>query len=376
MFANYNLGVLGGGQLGRMLVQSAIDFNLNIHVLDPNANAPCSQLVANFTQGSLMDYDTVYNFGKNCDLITIEIEAVNTDALLKLEQEGKKVFPQPSVIKLIQDKRAQKQFYDKHNIPTAPFYLLEEKESLEKYKSFLPFVQKLGVGGYDGRGVEVMRTEADFSKAFDAPSLVEKMVEIDKELSVIVARNEEGHIVVYPTVELVFDPDANLVDYLLSPAQVSDVLKEEVTSIATRIIEKLDMVGILAVEFFLSKDGKILVNEMAPRTHNSGHHTIESNVTSQFEQHLRAILNFPLGDTSIRIPAAMVNLLGERNKVGQPVYQGYRDVLGISGTHLHLYGKNTTKPMRKMGHITITDSSMEQLIEKVKFIKKTIKVTT
>ena len=373
-FSGYRLGVLGGGQLGRMLVRSAIDIDLSVHVLDPNPEAPCSHVASVFQVGDLLDYDTVYQFGKACDLITIEIERVNTDALETLEREGKKVYPQPNVIRLIQDKRSQKQFYKNHNIPTPEFRITKDLAEVKTQADFLPFVHKIGKGGYDGRGVQVMRTLGDLAKGFDVEGLVEKMVDIKKEIAVIVARNARGDIEVYPPVELVFHPEANLVEYLLSPAQISEQHTEQAKNIARRIIEKLDMIGLLAVEMFLDRSGQVLVNEIAPRTHNSGHHTIESNMTSQFEQHLRSILNWPLGDTSVIIPAAMINLLGEEGYTGRPIYVGYEEALKIKGAHLHLYGKDKTKPMRKMGHLTITDADRASLIQKVKLIQKIVKV--
>lgn len=374
MFTNYKLGVLGGGQLGRMLVRSAIDANLLVHVLDSNPEAPCKHIAGVFQVGDLMDYDAVYQFGQQCDLITIEIERVNTDALEALENEGKKVYPQANVIRLIQDKRLQKQFYQENGIPTAEFKLTENLEEVLAQKDFLPFVNKIGKGGYDGRGVQVMRSAEDLQKGFDAPGLVEKMVDIEKEISVIVARNAKGEMKAYPPVELVYHPEANMVDYLLSPAQISEEHAQKAEEVACTIIQKLDMIGLLAVELFLDKSGNILVNEIAPRTHNSGHHTIESNMTSQFEQHLRSILNLPLGDPSVIIPAAMVNILGEPGYKGTPIYVGYEEALSIKGSHLHLYGKDLTKPMRKMGHMTITDQDISSLIDKVKFIQKNIKV--
>lgn len=372
--SNVRIGVLGGGQLGRMMIQSAIDFNLEVHVLDPDPNAPCKDISASFTSGSLTDFDTVMAFGADKDLLTIEIENVNTKALKELQKRGKKVFPQPEIIELIQNKLHQKQFYLQHGIPTAPFYEVANAEEVNAHKSFLPFVNKLATGGYDGRGVQVIRNEAAIVKAFDAPGFVEQMIDFEKELAVIVARNESGEIKTFPTVEMVFHPEHNLVEYLFSPAEVDASIELEAQRLAKDLIEKLEMVGLLAIEMFLTKDGKLLVNEMAPRTHNSGHQTIEGNVTSQFEQHLRAILNWPLGDTSTVAPSAMVNVLGEEGFSGEAKYEGMAEVLGQSGAHPHLYGKKLTKPFRKMGHITVTDADMNQLREKVNFVKSTLKV--
>ncbi|MFZ6001206.1 MAG: 5-(carboxyamino)imidazole ribonucleotide synthase [Bacteroidota bacterium] len=372
-YQNFTVGVLGGGQLGRMLIQSGVDFNINFSILDPDATAPCHQL-APFTHGKLIDYETVLRFGESCDVITIEIENVNTRALKELQQKGKKVYPQPELIELIQDKRVQKQFYQQHQIPTADFILTQNRDEVIAQKSFLPAVNKLGREGYDGRGVQILRTEKDLEKAFDAPGLLEKLIDFEKEISVIVARNERGEIKTFPVVEMVFHPTANLVEYLFAPAQISDTIKEKAEQVATKVITKLGLVGILAVEMFVTRDGDVLVNEVAPRPHNSGHQTIEANVTSQYEQHLRAILNMPLGDTTLLQPSAMVNLLGEDGFSGAAVYEGLEDVLKVSGVHVHLYGKKITKPFRKMGHVTIVDSDLASLRTKADFVKNTLKV--
>jgi 5-(carboxyamino)imidazole ribonucleotide synthase len=371
--SDFKLGVLGGGQLGRMLIQSGIDFNINIATLDPDENAPCKSL-AEFHHGKLTDYNTVLDFGMSCDVITIEIENVNTNALKELQAQGKKVFPQPEIIELIQDKRLQKKFYRDNKIPTADFILIENKVDVQKNASFLPAVNKLGKEGYDGRGVQILRSQSDLEKAFDAPGLLEKLIDFEKEISVIVARNERGDIRTFPAVEMVFHPIQNLVEYLFAPAQLSEAIKNEADSIARDIIVKLNMVGLLAVEMFVTKDGKVLVNEIAPRPHNSGHQTIEANITSQYEQHLRAILNLPLGDAGIILPSAMVNLLGEPGYSGAARYEGFEKVVAVSGIHVHLYGKKITKPFRKMGHVTITDQDVNSLKKKAEFVKETLKV--
>jgi len=373
-YQNFTLGVLGGGQLGRMLIQSAIDFNIDVHVLDPDKNAPCQHLARQFSVGALTNADTVYHFGKQCDLLTIEIENVNTEALEKLQEEGIPVFPQPKIIRLIQDKRAQKQFYKENNIPTAGFVLTESKQDLYALEDMLPAVQKLGKAGYDGRGVQVIRSKAEFDKGFDAPGLLERFVDFDKEISVIVARNKAGEIQHFPVVELVFHPEHNLVEFLFAPADISVHIEQEAVKVAKKVIETLDMIGLLAVEMFVTKQGEVLVNEIAPRTHNSGHHTIEANYTSQFEQHLRAILNMPLGATTTKIPAAMVNLLGEDGYTGLAKYERLENVLALEGVKVHLYGKKLTKPFRKMGHVTIIDEDMIRLKEKVRFVKENLKV--
>lgn len=372
---NFKLGVLGGGQLGRMLIQSGIDFNINFSILDPDPNAPCSQL-AEFRAGRLTDYGTVIQFGEQCDLVTIEIENVNTKALYDLEKKGKKVFPQPRIIELIQNKQTQKQFFIDNEIPTAEFRITSSKADVEAMKSFLPAVNKLATEGYDGRGVQLLRTEKDLTKAFDAPGLLEKLIDFDKEIAVIVAKNESGDIASYPPVEMVFHPEKNLVEYLFAPAHISKAIEKEADDIARKVIERLDLIGILAVEMFVTKSGEVLVNEVAPRPHNSGHHTIEANETSQYEQHLRAILNQPLGSTQERTPSAMVNLLGEDGHTGEARYKGMEEVMAQDGVHVHLYGKKITKPFRKMGHVTIVDKNEESLKKKAKFVKDKLKVIT
>lgn len=371
---NQILGVLGGGQLGRMLIQSAINYNQDIHILDPDPNAPCKDIAQSFRVGSLKDFDTVYSFGKNCDVITVEIEAVNTDALQKLADEGKKVFPQPHILKLIQDKREQKQFYQQHGIPTADFILTENKADVISKKSFLPAVNKLGKEGYDGRGVQILRAEADLEQAFDAPGLLEKLIDFDKEIAVTVARNENGELIAYPAVECAFHPTANLVEFLFAPAEISPEVEAKAQEIAKAVILKLDMVGILAVEMFVTKSGDVLVNEIAPRPHNSGHHTIEANFTSQFEQHLRSVMNWPLGNPELRCPAAMINLLGEDGFSGPAIVEGKEEAMAEKGVYIHLYGKKLTKPFRKMGHVTILDENVESLKAKANRIKELIKI--
>ncbi|MEQ9166316.1 MAG: 5-(carboxyamino)imidazole ribonucleotide synthase [Fulvivirga sp.] len=368
------LGILGGGQLGRMLVQSALDFNIDIKILDPDANAPCKNIVSEFVVGKLTDYDTVYNFGRGCDLISIEIENVNTDALKQLAKEGVKVYPQPEVVELIKDKRIQKQYYKDNNIPTAEFILTDNKETVITHKNFLPAVNKLGKEGYDGRGVQILRSEADLDKAFEAPSLLEKLVDFEKEIAVIVARNESGEVKTFPAVEMVFHPEANMVEYLFSPADISAEIESDAQEIAKTVINRLGMVGLLAVEMFVTKDGKVLVNEIAPRPHNSGHQTIEANFTSQYEQHLRAIFNLPLGNTDILLPSAMVNLLGEEGFTGVAKYEGLEKVMAEKGVHVHLYGKLNTKPFRKMGHVTIRNKDTAALKKAVALVKNTLKV--
>ncbi len=371
---HFQLGVLGGGQLGRMLIQETINYDVQIHCLDPDADAPCKDIAHSLTVGSLNDFDTVYKFGKNKDVITVEIENVSIEALEKLEAEGKKVFPQPAVLKIIRDKGLQKQFYADHNIPTPAFYLVNNKEEITNYISEFPFMQKMRTGGYDGKGVTPLRSEKDLETAFEVPSVLEKFVDFEKELSVIVARNENGETKVYPTVECEFSPEANLVEFLFSPADVTPAIEKAAEELAISIIDKLGMVGILAVELFLTKDGQLLVNEIAPRPHNSGHHTIECNVTSQFEQHMRSVLNLPLGDTRIIQPGVMINLLGEKGYQGSVIYQGLETAIAIPGVKPHIYGKAETKSFRKMGHITIVAPTLEDAKMNGRKVKDLVKV--
>ena len=373
-YRDIKLGILGGGQLGRMLIQAAVDFNIHIRVIDPVKEAPCRYLAHEFVQGSLTDYDSVYQFGQGCDILTIEIEHVNTQALEALQKAGKTVYPDPKIIRLIQNKRKQKQFYAAHGLPTAPFHLVENRAEVKQYEHFLPAVNKLGEAGYDGRGVQVLRDASAFDKAFDAPGLIEKFVDFEKELAVIVARNADGEIRSFPLVEMVSHPEHNLVEYLLSPANVSKEHTSRANEIAQQLVEKLDFVGLLAIELFLTAEGEILINEIAPRPHNSGHHSIRSCATSQYEQHLRAIFNLPLGATDSLCPAAMVNLLGESGHTGPVRYEGIEQILAIEGVYPHFYGKTTTKPHRKMGHITILEKDSNKMKEKIAKVRQGLRV--
>lgn len=368
------LGMVGGGQLGRMFIQEAINFDVHVHVLDPDANAPCKNIAHSFTQGSLNDYNTLYNFGLDKDVLTVEIENVNIEALEALEKLGKKVFPQPRVLRIIKDKGIQKEFYKDHNIPTAPFQLTENLDDVKQLADQIPFVQKMRTGGYDGKGVQVLRTESDFENAFETPSVIEEMIPFEKEISIIVARNENGEMAVYPAVECEFSEEANLVEFLFAPADISNDIENKAIELAKSVIEKLEMVGILAVELFLTKDGSLLVNEIAPRPHNSGHHTIECNVTSQFEQHMRSILNLPLGSTEILQAGAMINLLGEKGFEGDVYYEGLEKFIGKPGIHPHIYGKAQTKSFRKMGHVTIAGKDLEKVKSLALEVKNGIRV--
>ena len=373
-YGDLKLGILGGGQLGRMLIQEAINLNVITHVLDPDANAPCKNICNKFVTGSLTDYETVYNFGKNTDLITIEIEKVNVDALQKLEDEGVVVYPQARVIRLIQDKGLQKEFFKHNDIPSAPFQLIASAEALKKSSIPFPYIQKLRKDGYDGRGVCKIASHEDFSKAFTEPSLIEQWIDFEMELAVIVARNEAGEIKAFPCVEMEFNSEANLVEYLISPSTLDFEILQRPEILAIKLADSLKIIGLLAVEMFLTKNGDILVNEVAPRPHNSGHHTIEGNYTSQFEQHLRAIFNLPLGDTKSISNAVMINLLGEPGYEGPAEYEGLNEILKLDGVYIHLYGKSFTKPFRKMGHVTIVDENRENAISKARRVQKTIKV--
>ncbi len=375
-YGDLRLGILGGGQLGRMLIQQAINYNVTVKVLDPDREAPCRKLCDEFVVGSLGDYETVYKFGKKVDLLTIEIEKVNVDALEQLEKEGVQVYPQPRIIRLIQDKGLQKQFFKENDIPTAEFQVISSAEQLKQSHIPFPYIQKLRRDGYDGRGVYKVFDESYLANAFTEPSLIERLVDFEKEIAVIVARNENGETKAFPMVEMEFNPEVNLVEFLIAPSTLPFQIHEEAERIAKRIADCLNIVGLLAVEMFLDKNGKILVNELAPRPHNSGHQTIEGNVVSQFEQHLRAIFNQPLGDTACLNHAIMINILGEAGHEGPAVYQGIEKVLECAGVYIHLYGKALTKPFRKMGHVTIVDADREKAIEKARFVQGTLKVVS
>jgi 5-(carboxyamino)imidazole ribonucleotide synthase len=368
------IGILGGGQLGRMLIQSGIDLNLRFHILDPDKNAPCCGIANKFVLGDLNDFDSVCAFGREADVVSIEIENVNVQALKQLEKEGREVYPQPHIIDIIQDKGAQKEFFLQHGIPTSGFFLVEDKSQIARYREHFPFFQKLRRGGYDGKGVVKLSDAGKLEHAFDAPSVLEKLVDLETEISVIVARNKGGEVKTFPVVECAFSEEAHLVEYLFSPAGISPAVAEKANGLAVEVAERLGIVGLLAVEMFVTKNDEVLVNELAPRPHNSGHHTIEGNITSQFEQHLRAILNLPLGDTSVSSPAVMLNLLGEKGHDGLASYQGLEEVLQMSGVHVHLYGKANTRPFRKMGHVTVTADTLAEARAKALRVRDLLKV--
>ncbi len=380
MAINTRIGILGGGQLGKMLVQSGSRWNLDMWVLDKDFDFPAARVTNQFIKGDFTEFEQVYQLGKMVDVVTIEIENVNTEALHKLEKEGKDIYPSPKVIDTIKDKGLQKLFYREHQLPTSDFDLYQDADHIRKAvsagKLTIPFVQKARTEGYDGRGVFVVRTDNDLEDLLDVASVVEDLVNIDKELAVSVARNPSGNIGIFPPVEMTFHPEANLVEELLSPARIADELRQKIEALAKDIALAFDLVGLLAIELFLTRSGDILINEAAPRPHNSGHHTIEGNVTSQYEQLLRSILDLPLGSTEITSPAAMINILGEEGYTGPVHYEGLAECLAMDQVHLHIYGKAQTKPFRKMGHATILDKDLDHAIKKAKQVSKTLKVIT
>ena len=355
-----------------MFIQAATNYDVRVSVLDPAADAPCSKLAHDFIQGDFNDYDTVYQFGQTVDLLTIEIEHVNIEALETLEKEGKIIYPSPQVLRIIKDKGLQKQFYQNNGIPTAPFQLIQGRVDIQT--SQLPVVQKLRSGGYDGKGVAILRHADDLIDAFDAPSLIEQLIDFEKEIAVIIARNAQGQIKSFPVVEMEFNAEANLVEFLFSPAAIQHSIAQQACSLAHRVVESLNFVGLLAVEMFLDKQGNLWINEIAPRPHNSGHHTIEACVTSQYDQFMRAILNLPLGDTTMTRSAVMVNLLGEKGFSGPVYYEGLTEIMRWPGVFVHLYGKSETKPFRKMGHITVTSNDLEEAKKTARKILSTVKV--
>ncbi len=366
------IAILGGGQLGRMLIEETSRYDLAISVLDPSEKAPSAEIATQFTKGDFKDYQTVLDFCEPADVVTIEIEHVNIEALKELERKGKSVYPQPSVLEIVKDKGLQKQFYLEKGIPTAPFRLADG--DLNSHMDFIPFMQKSRTGGYDGKGVHPVRTSADLNSALSGPCVLEKWVPFEKELAVIVARNANGEMAVFPSVEMEFNQEANLVSLLFSPASIEDAIHQEATRIARKVAEELGVVGLLAVEMFITAEGSVLVNEVAPRPHNSGHHTIECCYTSQYEQHMRAILNWPLGDTQLIEPAVMINLLGEKGQSGNAQYKGLNEALSIKGVYVHLYGKEQTAPFRKMGHITVMNPSVDEAKNIARSLAKKVKV--
>lgn len=374
----FKLGILGGGQLGRMLCQAAIPYDVEINVLDPDPSCPAAEVCHQYTQGSFKDEQSVLDFAQGLDALTVEIEDVSTEALLKLSAQGIHVAPGPQTLETIRDKGIQKQHFDDHGIPTMPFENFKNaqaiQEAIQEGRWSLPVVQKIRTGGYDGQGVKVLKDASSLAQAFDAPSLLEQMCNIDKEIAVIVARNEAGEILTYDPVEMVFDPEANLIDYLLYPADIDQGTSLKCREIAQRTAESLKIEGLLAVELFLSQDGEIYVNEVAPRPHNSGHQSIESSVTSQYEQHLRIVLGMPLGNTDIKMPSIMLNLVGEPGSDGSTVVKGMSSCLAIPGVKVHLYGKVNCRAGRKMGHVTIVDSDLNQASRSLELVRQHLKI--
>lgn len=376
--SDFRLGVLGGGQLGRMLLTETQKLDIYTVILDSSADAPCAQICNEFHQGNLLDFDTVYNFGKQVDLLTIEIENVNIDALDKLAAEGLTIYPKPKDIRIIQNKAHQKVFYQDHNIPTAPFSRFtsveELKHSIANDAVSFPFVWKSARFGYDGNGVKIVRSQEDVNTLPDVECISEQLIPFKNELAVIVARNTQGEVKTYPVVEMEFHPEANQVEYVICPARIEDEVASKARNVALKVAESFDFVGLLAVEMFQTEDDEILVNESAPRTHNSGHYSIEASYTSQFEQHVRSILNLPLGNTDSKVAGIMVNLVGAEGYTGDVVYQNIEDVLKIDGVTTHIYGKKTTKPFRKMGHVTIVHKDVNEARVIAQKVKQTIKV--
>ncbi len=376
--SEFKLGILGGGQLGKMMLYDTQKYDIQTYVLDPNPSAPCKTACDHFHLGNLMDYDTVYNFGKKVDLLTFEIETINVKALAQLEKEGKKVYPSSKTLENIQNKGKQKLFYKKHNIPTANFIQFSNKthltEGITNNKIKPPFVWKSTQGGYDGKGVSIVKSGADLAKLPDVECIAEELVDFKNELAVIVARSPKGEIKTYPVVEMEFHPEANQVEYVICPARINDKIAQKATDIAKKVSEAFEHVGILAVEMFLTQDDDILVNEVAPRPHNSGHYSIEASFTNQFEQHIRAILDLPLGATESKVGGIMVNLVGAEGHSGDVCYKNIEKIMEMKGVTPHIYGKKQTRPFRKMGHVTIIHEDINEARKIAEDVKGTIKV--
>lgn len=365
-------GILGGGQLGRMLLQAAANYPVETFVMENDVECPSAHLCHHFIKGDIQNFDDVYNFGKTLDAITIEIEAVNVDALEKLEAEGVKVFPKPAALKIIKNKILQKNFYKENNIPTAAFLITNNKTEIKNNADFLPAIHKVALGGYDGKGVLSIKNIND--DAFDEPAVLEKKINIKKEIAIIVACNKNGEMVLYPAIEMIFNDKLNLLDYQVSPANISDEILHELKEVAANLVKKMNSPGIFAVEMFVDNEDKIWVNETAPRVHNSGHHTIEANYSSQFDMLWRIMLNYPLGNPSSILPAGIVNIIGEENHTGKAVYKGLEEVLKMKNVFVHIYGKAYTKPGRKMGHVTIIANTQKDIFATADKIKQTLKV--
>ena len=368
------IGILGGGQLGRMLLQAAANYPVETYLMENDPGCPAAHLCHHFTRGDIKNFDDVYNFGKGLDAITIEIESVNEEALEKLESEGVRIYPKPAALKTIKNKILQKQFYKDNEIPTADFLITQNISELNSNSSFLPAVHKLAMGGFDGRGVQIIETKVDIPKGFDAPAVLEKMVKIKKEIAVIIAVSDTGDTVMYPAVDMIFDNRLNLLEYQVSPADLPDKILWKVEAIAGKVVRDLQSPGIFAVELFVDDNDNVYVNETAPRVHNSGHHTIEANFSSQFDMLWRVMLGYPLGSTEHVLPAAIVNLLGAEGYSGEAVYEGLHEILQIENVFVHIYGKKETRPGRKMGHITILSKEKQELVHQANRIKNTVRV--
>lgn len=368
------IGILGGGQLGRMLLQAAANYPVETHVLENDPECPAAHLCHQFTKGDIRNADDVYNFGKGLHALVIEIESVNDDALEKLENEGVKIYPKPAALRIIKNKITQKEFYKKNEIPTASFVVTQTLKDLEQHQSLLPAMHKIGMGGYDGRGVQIIQSKNDIDKGFDAPAVLEKLVNIQKEISQIIAVNDKGQTAIYPPVDMIFDPRLNLLDFQLSPADLPQQTLWKIEAIALKVVKSLNSPGIFAVELLVDKNGEVFVNETAPRVHNSGHHTIEANYSSQFDMLWRIMLGYPLGNTKHILPAAIVNLVGADGHSGDAHYEGLNEVLEMENVFVHIYGKKQTKPGRKMGHVTIMSREKQDLTYKANKIKNILKV--
>ncbi|HEY4289733.1 MAG TPA: 5-(carboxyamino)imidazole ribonucleotide synthase [Puia sp.] len=370
------VGILGGGQLGRMLLQAAANYPVETFVLENDENSPAAHLCHHFVKGDIRNFDDVYNFGKGLNALTIEIESVNDDALEKLESEGVKIYPKPSALRIIKNKITQKKYYTEHSIPTAEYHITEDLAGVRSRTDFLPAVHKIGAGGYDGKGVRIIHHKDDVGQAFDAPGVLEKLINVDKEIAQIIAVGHKGETAIYPPVDMVFDARLNLLDYQISPADLPQNLLWKVEAISLRVVKELKSPGIFAVELFVTKQGEVFVNETAPRVHNSGHHTIEANYSSQFDMLWRVILGYPLGNTDAILPAAIVNLIGAEGSSGEAHYEGLEEVLQMDNVFVHIYGKKETKPGRKMGHVTIISREKHDLVYKAHKIKNTMKVVS
>jgi 5-(carboxyamino)imidazole ribonucleotide synthase len=368
------IGILGGGQLGRMLLQAAANYQVETYVLENDEECPAAHLCRHFVKGDIRDFNAVYNFGKGLNAITIEIENVNVEALEKLEQEGVKVYPRPQVLRTIKNKLLQKQYYESQQIPSPVYKLTNSRSEVEAAKDFLPAVHKLAEGGYDGRGVQLLQSASDIQQAFDEPAVLEKMVKLKKEISQIVAIDNAGKTVLYPPVEMVFNKDLNQLDYQLCPAELPQNVLWKIEAIAVSVVRNFKSPGIFAVELFVDEKDDVLVNETAPRVHNSGHHTIEAHYSSQFDMLWRIMLDHPLGNTKAILPSVMVNITGAEGHSGDVNYKGINEVLKIDNAFVHLYGKKQTRPGRKMGHVTILSAEKQDLIHKANIVKQNLSV--